>query len=371
VQKYGVKYLSIQDELFGYNMARVRAFCERIKKYDINWLAQFRVTDITPELVSLLKDSNCSTIGFGIESAHNDILKSMKKQITIEQTNKALELVHDAGIGIQGVLIFGDKAETIETAKTSLNWWMEHIHYDIQLSAIITYPGTEIYKYALSRGIISDPVQFIKDGCPLVRLSNMTDDQYNWLFDQLASLPRLTHKTPINPKITNIDYENANINISGDCAVCNINNNWNKVRLFILETLQCRKCGARHIAPIPNEVATRVSNNLNKLVCKFGNIALWGINSYVHALAEMLNIESKEHIFFVDKSVMRQGLNVSGNSILSDQVLNDKSIKCVVVLVVQYYAGLIKPIKDEYQTVKHVLSISRLLSDDIIRDINE
>jgi anaerobic magnesium-protoporphyrin IX monomethyl ester cyclase len=369
VQKYGVKYLSIQDELFGYNVDRIIKFCSRIKKYNINWLAQFRVTDITPELVSLLKDSNCSTIGFGIESAHNDILKSMKKQITIEQTNKALELVYNAGIGIQGVLIFGDKAETIETATTSLNWWKEHIHYEIQLSAIITYPGTELYKYALSKGIIKDPVQFIKDGCPLIRLSGMTDDQYSWLFDQLASLPRLTHKTPTNSKITYIDYQNASIDVTGNCVTCNDSNNWDKVRLFILETLQCRNCGARHIATIPDEVVNRVSINLNRLVCKFGNIALWGINSYIYALAEMLNIDYKEHIYFVDKSVMRQGLNVAGNSIMDPIIIKEKSIKCVVVLVVQYYAGLIKPIEDEYQTVEHVISISQLLSDDILCNI--
>lgn len=37
VQEYGVKYIFIADELFAYNMERVKEFCDRIKKYDIKW----------------------------------------------------------------------------------------------------------------------------------------------------------------------------------------------------------------------------------------------------------------------------------------------------------------------------------------------
>jgi len=91
VSRYGVKYLSIQDELFCHSVERVREFCKRIRPYNIRWLAQFRVTDVTPELVAMLKEAHCATMAFGIESADNRVLKSMKKQITIEQTERALE----------------------------------------------------------------------------------------------------------------------------------------------------------------------------------------------------------------------------------------------------------------------------------------
>lgn len=368
VKKYGVKYLSIQDELFGFNMERVKEFCRRIVKYDIKWLAQFRVTDITPELIQLLKASNCATIGFGVESAHNDVLKSMKKKITIEQTNKALELVYNAGIGIQGVLIFGDKEETLETATTSLNWWKEHIHYELQLSAIITYPGTELYRYALAQGIITDPVQFIKDGCPVVRLSkHLTEDQYAWLFEQLASLPRLTHKVPGEARVLKIDYDNACIDIVGTCVTCKSENTWEKVRLFILETLQCKYCGSRHIAPIPADVVDRIDKNIARLVSEFGDVAFWGLNSYIYNLSEKLKIGTNDHVFFVDKSTMRHGLKVAGHPIKPTELISEKAIRCVVVVVVQYYAGLINPIKEEFKNVEHVLSISHLLSDDVRR----
>jgi len=365
VKQFGVKYLSIQDELFGHDLKRVKEFCNRIKPYGIKWLANFRVTEVTPELVAILKEANCATMAFGIESADNSILRSMKKRITIEQTEQALELVYRAGMGIQGVLIFGDVAETIETAKRTLNWWKEHIHYELQLSSIITYPGTELYKFACSNGIIKDQVQFIKDGCPLVRLSKMSNEEYAWLFGQLVSLPRLTHKIPNRISIDGIDYENASIDIIGSCISCNAENKW-KARLFILETLSCKLCGRRHIAPIPESITERISLNTEKLVNLYGKIAFWGINSYFYSLSEKLNINSHDQIFYVDKSDVRCGLEVSDHIVQPPEIINEEKIKCVVVSVVQYFASLKKPIEDEYPQVKKVLSISELLVDNVL-----
>lgn len=365
VKKFDVKYLSIQDELFGHDLKRVKKFCDRIKPYGIKWLANFRVTEVTSELVALLKESNCAIMAFGVESADNTILRSMKKGITIEQTERALELVYGAGIGIQGVLIFGDVAETIETATRTLNWWKEHIHYELQLSAIITYPGTELYKFACSNGIIKDKVQYIKDGCPLVRLSKMSNEEYTWLFGQLASLPRLTHTVPNRINIIEIDYENAIIDIVGSCISCKTENQW-RARLFILETLTCKECGRRYISPIPESIIQRIGNNIERLVNLYGKIAFWGINSYFYTLSEKLKIKYYDHIFYVDKSEVRCGLEVSGYIIQSPEIINEKEIKCVVVSVVQYFAGLKKPIEDEYPKVEKVLSISDLISDNVL-----
>jgi radical SAM superfamily enzyme YgiQ (UPF0313 family) len=368
VSEYGVKYLSIQDELFlfGKSTQRIEEFCQRIKPYGIKWLAQFRVNDVTPELVAMLKDANCATMAFGIESADNSILKSMKKGIRIEQTERALEIVYQAGIGIQGVLIFGDPAETLETATRTLNWWKEHRHYELQLSAVITYPGTAIYKQACIKGIIADPIQYIKDGCPLVRLSDMSDSEYAWLFQQIASLPRTSHSQPNNAEILNADYQLSRIDVVGNCVACGHENHWEKNRLFVTETLACIKCGRKHVSPIPDDVVTRVTQGINYLVEKYGKVAIWGINSYIFSLSEKLSGISPEQVVYVDKSKMRHGLDVSGHIVKSTDIIRDENIKVVIVAVVQYYSGLIGPIREEFPGIERLLCISDLLADDFI-----
>jgi radical SAM superfamily enzyme YgiQ (UPF0313 family) len=370
VDEFGVKYLSIQDELFLYkkNIPWVEEFCRRIKPYGIKWLAQFRVNDITPQLVEMLKEANCATMAFGIESADNSILKSMKKGIKIEQTEHALEIVYRAGIGIQGVLIFGDPAETIETASRTLNWWKEHRKYELQLSAVITYPGTEIYKQARVKGIISDPVQYIRDGCPLVRLSNMSDGEYAWLFQQIASLPRTTHSQPNNVEILNIDYQISRIDVEGNCVSCGHKNRWEKNRLFVTETLACIKCGRKHVSPIPDDVVMRIKQGIKRLVENYGQIAIWGVNSYIYSLTEKLTDISPEQVVFVDKSNMRHGLDISGHIVKSTDIIRENNLKVVIVAVVQYYSGLVGPIRDEFPGIERLLCISDLLVDESVPD---
>lgn len=90
VEKYAIKYIFIVDELFAVKMDRLKEFCQRIKPYNIKWWAEFRVNTVTKEMVDLLKDANCAVMAFGIERADNRILKSMRKNITIEQTANAL-----------------------------------------------------------------------------------------------------------------------------------------------------------------------------------------------------------------------------------------------------------------------------------------
>jgi len=365
VEEFEVKYLSIQDELFmfGKETQREVEFCRRIKPYGIKWLAQFRVCDVTEELVAMLKDANCATMAFGIESADNSILKSMKKHITIEETEAALEMVYQAGMAIQGVLIFGDPAETIETATRTIDWWKRHRQYELQLSAVITYPGTKIYRDACQKGIIPDPVQYIKDGCPLVRLSKMTDDEYAWVFQQIASLPRSTHSQPDNAEVVSINYNDARLDVSGNCVSCGEKNNWEKTRLFVTETLACKKCGRKHASPIPTDVVIRINKNIDRLIKKYNKLAMWGINSYIYSLTAKLEKRSADQIVYIDKSEMRQGLDVSGYAIQSTDVIRDENLKCVIVAVVQYYSGLIEPIRNEFPCVDKLICISDLLAD--------
>jgi anaerobic magnesium-protoporphyrin IX monomethyl ester cyclase len=171
VETYNINILVVLDELFAADPERLNEFCLRIKKYKLKWICQLRVDSVTKEVLTLLKDAGCFQISYGIESADDTVLKSMNKHITLEQINNALQWTYEAGIGIQGNLIFGDRAETPFTAKRSLDWWEEHLQYLINLTYLIAYPGTDLYKYALENGIIKDPKVFLEQGCPTVFLS--------------------------------------------------------------------------------------------------------------------------------------------------------------------------------------------------------
>lgn len=127
------------------------------------------------------------------------------------------------------------------------------------------------------------------------------------------------------------------------------------------ETLACIKCGRKHVAPIPDEVVARVNAGLRSLYQKYGKVAIWGVNSYIYSLMERLAV-GPQQVAFVDKSEMRRGLNVAGHVIGSTEIIRDEGLRVVVVAVVQYYSGLIGPIRDEYPGIDRLLCISDLLS---------
>ena len=363
VNKYDVKYIFVSDELFAHSIDRVREFCERIKPYNIKWWAQFRVSDVTEEMVQMLKDGNCVTMGFGLESADNRILKSMNKHITIEQTEKALALAYKYGIQIQGGFIFGDKAETLETAKNTLTWWKNHPEYAITLNFITAYPGTPLYKYAIKEGIITDEVQFVKDGCPVVNLSKMSSEEMKWLAKQIVELPQSIFVEPDEITQVIFDKNRKAINFTGVCTGCGNETRWENVRFFTRNVLSCPKCGKKHKLPILKEVAISVNSNVKNLLDRHGKIAFWGVNDYFANFSEHLEVvATSQKCFIVDIAKTKQGGMLSfGKVIQAPEIIKSENIDTVIIPVISAVDTIRKQIQQEYQCVKNIYSILDLI----------
>ena len=196
LERFEVNYIALREELFASDISRVLEFCARMKQYPVVWSIQLRVDSITEEMVEALKNSNCRYVFLGIESADNDILKSMRKNITIEQVEKALEITINAGLDTRSTIIFGDAVETVESAQRTLDWWMEHHKYSsIAIDMIIAFPGSTLYRNARKNGRICNPQQFLRDGCPIINLSeNLTDKQYEELVLKISHYNCISYK---------------------------------------------------------------------------------------------------------------------------------------------------------------------------------
>ena len=90
--RYQVNILSIVDELFSINDERIEEFCARIKSLNLRYLVQMRVDSVNTSTLKMLKNSGCIAISYGLESASNTILKSMKKFTTLSMIEKTLAL---------------------------------------------------------------------------------------------------------------------------------------------------------------------------------------------------------------------------------------------------------------------------------------
>lgn len=189
VEHYDISYIALREELFATDNARVREFCRRVAPYSFDWSIQLRIDSINEQLVSLLQGTRCRYIFVGVESACDEVLKSMRKGITVEEIEYALQLLHDAGLNFRTGVILGDTADTYETACRTLAWFEEHrATYRLYADMIIAFPGSVLYKRAIADGTIPDPVRFLQDSCPVVNVSRMNDSEFRLILDRVSSI---------------------------------------------------------------------------------------------------------------------------------------------------------------------------------------
>lgn len=173
--EYDINLLSIADELFSMKKRRILEFCEGIAPYNIAWTTQLHVRVIDEEVITAMKKAGCILNSYGLESANEKILISMKKKATVEQIENALDLTERNNICIQGNFIFGDPAETLETANDTMDWWSRNRKYKINLSILQSYPGAEVYDKALNEKKLIDADDTLTQGyCNITGLDEET-----------------------------------------------------------------------------------------------------------------------------------------------------------------------------------------------------
>lgn len=359
--QYSIECLFLFDELFSKDFERLAEFCTRIKSYGLKWSAAFRVDDITARLLPLVHESGCIQMGFGIESADNRILKSMRKHITVEQIEKALKMVYNFGLIPQGNLIFGDPEETVETAQNSLNWWRAHKEYSLKLAPIIAYPGTFIYQDACHRGVIKDRISFLRDGCPQVNLSRMTDEEFGQLIREIYDAQQEELK-PFDYQIYSVDAAAGRVNLTGKCALCGEINDWTSIKVFTTNRVNCVKCHQRLHIPFDAGILEVIESNLADILTQYGSIALWGMAAYAVDVIKTLHILHNEHIYLVDISESARHTTIAGKIISPPAIINERGIQAIVALPSDYYTNIKATVAVEHPRVRKVFNMANLIA---------
>jgi radical SAM superfamily enzyme YgiQ (UPF0313 family) len=150
-----VKEIFIEDDTFTLQKERVRAFCNALIeiKIRIKWSCNARA-DLDFDTLSLMKRAGCRLIIVGYESGSDEILKSIKKGITIDQAKQFTENAKKAGLLVHGDFIIGLPGETHETAQATLDYIKEIKPDIIQVAVATPIPGTAFFDYVKKNGYL-------------------------------------------------------------------------------------------------------------------------------------------------------------------------------------------------------------------------
>ncbi len=149
VQRFGVKHIAFEDDTFTLWPERVREICELLirRNYDLTWYCLSRVEPLTPELARLLRRAGCRLVSFGIESGDEDILKKIRKKISLAQARAAIDACYRAGLRSQCTFILGFPFDTYNTMEATLRFAQELSPTIAIFFCLVPYPGTEMWQY--------------------------------------------------------------------------------------------------------------------------------------------------------------------------------------------------------------------------------
>lgn len=146
----GIGNIMFQADTFTADRNMVKELCRKIieERIKFKWAANTHIGTIDQEMVDLMKQAGCWMIAPGIESCSNEVLKNIKKAITVEQIYSVVKMIHDAGIEVWGYFVYGLPGDTKESLKENTRCALR-LPLDMANFAVATpYPGTPFYYQA-------------------------------------------------------------------------------------------------------------------------------------------------------------------------------------------------------------------------------
>ncbi|MFO7568365.1 MAG: radical SAM protein [Smithellaceae bacterium] len=113
----GFERINIADDLFAANTERVKKICDGIRNRNLkfSWSAFARVDTINRDMFDAMAAAGCDSISFGMESGSPEVLKRVRKGITLDQAREAVEICRQSGMMAHASFMVGLPGDTKET----------------------------------------------------------------------------------------------------------------------------------------------------------------------------------------------------------------------------------------------------------------
>jgi anaerobic magnesium-protoporphyrin IX monomethyl ester cyclase len=155
-QYQGIKFF---DSTLTLKRNHIEALCEEIQHRGLKfpWECEIRVNGMSFDLMRTMRNAGCYYVDFGVESASPSVLKGMHKGITLDQVVNVFRWTKDLDMFTKVFFTFGHIGETIEDARTTVQFMEKYAKY-ITVAAtgigVRIYPGTEVESAGKEKGLL-------------------------------------------------------------------------------------------------------------------------------------------------------------------------------------------------------------------------
>ncbi|MFX1451907.1 MAG: B12-binding domain-containing radical SAM protein [Promethearchaeota archaeon] len=165
VNKYNVNHISFQDDLFSLDLNRIKKIIKLLNKRDLSNRVTFsgaiRANLVNENVIQLLKQMGLASLGLGLESGCNKILKFLKRDnIKIEDNKNAIQIIKKFGIDVYGSFIIGSPQEDKKDILETLKFVKKSKLKGIGVYVLTPFPGTPVWEIARSKGLVNENMEW-------------------------------------------------------------------------------------------------------------------------------------------------------------------------------------------------------------------
>jgi len=165
-ERYGVNFINFGDPSFTSDLNWTKKFIRELGRRDLNISYKIygaRTDQVNKEILQGLKNTGCKSIYFGFESASQNQLVSIKKNVSVEQNLEALLVAKELGIETPIQIITGLPNEDIAELKTTISILKINgfkVSKD-KVRLLLPQPNTPIYSQFFSNGVIKNEEEYL------------------------------------------------------------------------------------------------------------------------------------------------------------------------------------------------------------------
>ena len=156
-KELGSNWVFFYDDNFIANRSRTKELLSTMieKKLTPNWTAQLRVeVGKDPELLDLMRRSNCHTVYIGFESVNPKTLELYNKKQSVDDIEYCIKQLHKYKIRIHGMFVLGSDTDTVKTIRETVRFAKKNDIETVQFLILTPLPGTRTYNELEKEGRI-------------------------------------------------------------------------------------------------------------------------------------------------------------------------------------------------------------------------
>ncbi len=177
VKEHDVGFFILADEEPTINRKKFIALCEELidRDLDIQWGINTRVTDILrdEDMLPLYRKAGLVHVSLGTEASAQLNLERFRKETTVAENKKAIQLLRDHGIVAEAQFIIGLDNETPETIEDTYKWAMD---WECDMANWIMYtpwPFSDLFEDLAEKVEVRDFARY-NFVTPIMKPDNMT-----------------------------------------------------------------------------------------------------------------------------------------------------------------------------------------------------